>query len=30
MSTPKSETNETESQPTPVAPPPPTEEENWD
>jgi hypothetical protein len=30
MGTPKSETNETESQPTPVAPPPPTEEEYWD
>jgi hypothetical protein len=30
MSTPKSETNETESQPTLVALPPPIEEENWD
>ena len=30
MSTPKSETGETESQPTIVAPPPLSEEENWD
>ena len=30
MSTPKSETNETESQPTLMAPPPLPEEENWD